>query len=49
MIRSIRVKLALWYAGTLAAGITTLGWFTYSYVARETTAQPRASSRCSTG
>lgn len=39
MIRSIRVKLALWYAGTLAAGITTLGWVTYSYVARETTAQ----------
>ena len=39
MIRSIRVKLALWYAGTLAAGITALGWFTYSYVARETTAQ----------
>lgn len=39
MIGSIRVKLALWYAGTLAATITTLGWFTYSYVARETTAQ----------
>ena len=40
MIRSsIRFKLALWYAGTLAAGITALGWFTYSYVARETTAE----------
>ena len=39
MIGSIRVKLALWYAGTLAASITTLGWFTYSYVARETTAE----------
>ncbi len=45
MIRSIRARLALWYLIVLGLCLGGLGWFVYTYVARETSTQIDASLR----